>query len=210
MPADESSCCQSTLEPPISISVSLETYPDDLPVAEINPLHIAVASNAEGNVTYTCTINNGNVIWQLGSCGSEEEGRLYYQMVDRDQFLPNGVITQQSNATLSTLMLLEEGRQYLSDRLQSNVIYVQCLAVVDKLNVYSGERHTVELYGMCMHESPHSQLLYNCNVDHNSTLEPSLSAATVYCNVDHHSTLGISSALRYICCQLYYMFSCTM
>ena len=144
------------MEPP-SISVSLETHPDDLPVAEINPLHIAVVSNSEGNATYTCTINNGIIIWQLGSCGSEEEGRLYYQMVDRDQFLSNGVITQQSTDTLSTIMLLEAGRQFLSDRLQSNVIYVQCLAVVDSLNVYSGERYTLELYGMC--ESPHSQLL---------------------------------------------------
>ena len=97
------------------------------------------------NITYMCTASRGTILWQFGGC---DVNKVRYQMVDRDEFSHEGIDIQNFQSGYSLLCLSSPGLTFLTEMLKSNVFTVQCLAVVDDLNVYAGDTYTVELYGM--------------------------------------------------------------
>ena len=148
------SCCQSNLEGvDISLSVMLEedTIDDGMgyivaPDTIDDGMGYIVAPDASTeNITFMCTASRGTVLWQFGGC---DVNNVRYQMVDRDEFLNDGIVIQDVQIGVSMLNLKNLGLKFLTEMLQSNVFTVQCLAVVDDLNVYAGDTYTVELYGM--------------------------------------------------------------
>ena len=135
------SCCQSNLgRVDISLSVILEEDTIDDGMGYI----VAPDASTE-NITYMCTVSRGMILWQFGGC---DVNNVRYQMVDRDEFLNDGIVIQDVQIGVSVLCLKSPALTFLTERLQSNVFTVQCLAVVDDLNVYAGDTYTVELYGM--------------------------------------------------------------
>ena len=134
-------CCQSSFGA-VNITVSVTT---DEAVTYDGMEYVLMPYSLPDNITYTCAASRGTILWQLGGC---DESKVSYQMVDRDEFLINGIVIQDAMTGLSTLNIYRLGRMFLSSMLQSDVFTVQCLAVVDDVNVYSGGVHTIELYGM--------------------------------------------------------------
>ena len=76
------------------------------------------------NVTYDCYAVQGIVLWQLNG----------YQLVDRDEFQTNGVLTR-DKLDRSTLTIYPDGIAFLFGQSQSDVIVVSCMAVVDDVNL---------------------------------------------------------------------------
>ena len=76
------------------------------------------------NLTYECEAVNATVLWQLGR----------YQLVDRDEFQTDGVLTLANMGTAS-LTIYPAGVMFLFGQLQQDVMEVTCLAVVDDVNV---------------------------------------------------------------------------
>ncbi|CAI8038215.1 hypothetical protein GBAR_LOCUS21310 [Geodia barretti] len=140
-------CCNNDLLMP-SVTVSLTNLPDNLTLCTSNSMtDVAIPYNEPINVTYSCQISSGTILWQLGGCRTDRmNGSITYQMVDNDQFFNHGVIIQNGLSSMSTLNLLPEGRQFLRNQLQSDVITIQCSAVVDNLNVFGGDVYQLHLY----------------------------------------------------------------
>ena len=135
------SCCQSNLgHVDVSLSVILEEDMIDDGMG-----YIVAPDDSTENITYMCTASHGTVLFQFGGC---DVNNVRYQMVDRDEFLNDGIVIQDVQIGVSVLCLRSPALTFLTERLQSNVFTVQCLAVVDDLNVYAGDTYTVELYGM--------------------------------------------------------------
>ena len=134
------SSCQSNLGP-VDISASVMR---DANLIEDGAEYITLPYDAEENVTYMCTVSPGTVLWQLGGCDID---KLSYQMVDRDEFLVNGIAIHDSIG-MSMLTIHSGGRTFLSQQFQSNIFTVQCLSVLADVNLFNGSIYTVELYGM--------------------------------------------------------------
>ena len=141
-------CCQASSE-----NVNITVTPDS---------NTAIARDSSDNVTYSCTISSGSALWQIAGCGTEgQEDRFSYQMVDQDLFLTDGVIILNTESGRnSELKLRPAGQRFLSQQLKSDNITVQCLAVLDDLNVYGGEIYRIEIFGksilICMYTSVHT------------------------------------------------------
>ena len=151
------------------MTVELPTNPPDPPIASgdsplVDPqcivnvtrddtTHILVPASVTGNITYTCVTTSSTLLWQIGGCDADE---LSYQLIDRDEFALNGIVVQDSTSGSSSLLLYMAGREFLSKQLQSDWFTVQCVAIVDDLNVFGGTVYTLELYGMieayCAHQ----------------------------------------------------------
>ena len=69
-------------------------------------------------------------------------------MVDRDLFHTDGVMILNTNTwKMSVLKIRPTGQRFLSQQLKSDNITVQCLAVLDDINVYGGEIYRIEIFG---------------------------------------------------------------
>ena len=120
--------------------------------------YIVIPHSSPENITYMCTAN-GTILWQFGGC---DENKVSYQMVDRDEFLNNGIVIQDAMIGLSMLTLRSSGRMFLSSMLQSDVFTVQCLAVLNDVNVYGGPVYTIELDGMLVGGPIHNVCTHIC------------------------------------------------
>ena len=105
-----------------------------------------VPVNNERNVTYNCSISEGSVVWQLNE----------YQLIDRDLFESNGIRVQESER-LSEIILRPAGISFLTQQFDEMSFNVQCLAVVNNVNVQAGDIRTVVVYGKLL--SLHSLML---------------------------------------------------
>ena len=92
--------------------------------------------NTERNVTYNCSVPEGSVVWQLNE----------YQLIDRDLFESNGIRVQESER-FSEIILTPAGISFLTREFNEMSFNVQCLAVVDNVNVQAGAIRTVVVYG---------------------------------------------------------------
>ena len=166
IPPSDMPCCQASSEtgPAVNITVT----PDS---------NTAVMRNTSDNVTYTCTISSGSALWQIAGCGSEGQGDRYsYQMVDQDLFLADGVIILNTESgKTSVLKIRPAGQTFLSQQLKSDNITVQCLAVLDDINVYGGEIYRIEIFGKSILASLcpcgsciHAWLVCVCSTRHDS------------------------------------------
>jgi hypothetical protein len=109
---------------------------------------IAVPRNLQANVSYMCITGSSTVVWQLGGCNTAGESNiLNYLMVDRDEFITDEVLIQDGTDGTSLITLSHDAREFLSGQLQSDLLTLQCGAVVDDLNVYGGEVVSLEFYG---------------------------------------------------------------
>ena len=153
----ENLCCDLDLSPP-AVTVSLTELPDGITQCASNSAitDVVVPYNEAINVTYSCQTSSGTVLWQVGGCRADRmNGSIAYQMADREVFSNEGVLIQDSSSSMSTLNLFLEGRQFLRERLQSDVITIQCLAVVDGINLFGGNVYRLYLYGMSMIRDPY-------------------------------------------------------
>ena len=105
-----------------------------------------VPMNNERNVTYNCSISEGSVVWQLNE----------YQLIDRDLFESDGIRVQESER-FSEIILRPAGTSFLTQQFNEMSFNVQCLAVVNNVNVQAGDIRTVVLYGKLL--SLHSLML---------------------------------------------------
>lgn len=106
--------------------------------------YILLPTTEKGNLTYQCVTSTSTLLWQIGGCDSDDLG---YQLVDRDEFALNGVHVQDSTGS-SFFRLYDEGRDFITQQLRSRWFTVECVAIVDDLNVYRSNTFIVELYGM--------------------------------------------------------------
>ena len=78
-------------------------------------------------------------------CGSSMAS---YQMVYRDEFQNDGVLIL-ANLDSSTLIISPHGILFLFEQLQSDVLVVSCIAVVDDVNLNVGPPVLVYADGQC-------------------------------------------------------------
>ena len=151
---DVERCCYGSETKQPTITVTLMELPKFIAeCSRSTSTDIAVPYDLGLNMSYSCKSSSGKIIWQLGGeCGTDEpRNTLFYQMFEQNKFEKSGIIVQETAAnTTSTLTLQEEGRKFLSSQLQSGLLVIQCLAVVENVNVFGGDVYRVQLYGMVL------------------------------------------------------------
>ena len=126
---DSESCCsrQQGANLP-TVTVSLAELPQSIVQCSQNrSTEVAVPFNAALNLTFSCITTGGSVLWQLGGCKalfSSVSSNTLYQIFDRNKFTKNGIYISDITNELSYLTLHKDGRQFLSNQLQSNQLKV--------------------------------------------------------------------------------------